>query len=254
MIKFFRNIRQNLLNEGKTSRYLKYAIGEIILGMIGILLALQVNNWNDERKAKIAVEAKRQTNLNEIYHDLKKDLISLDTVVNQLQRQKEASIYLLKVLESKDKFIDDSLKFHHYQLETTYSIAVDRNKNTWDNLNASGQLLTLEDKDLIERLFEYYSFYDARIKNFNELPQEARFNNRKVGSPCRDLYDLMRVYKSSSTYPNANFYSCWLSYPGIHGLIIYVLESCYWNIEWFSQLKTQAQSIIDYMEHNIIHS
>jgi len=50
MIKFFRNIRQTLIMENKTSKYLKYAIGEIVLLMIGILLALQVNNWNERRK------------------------------------------------------------------------------------------------------------------------------------------------------------------------------------------------------------
>ena len=52
MIKFFRRIRQKLLNEGKTTQYLKYAIGEIALVMIGILLALQVSNWNNNRTAK----------------------------------------------------------------------------------------------------------------------------------------------------------------------------------------------------------
>lgn len=50
MIKLFRNIRKNLITEGKTANYLKYAIGEIVLVMIGILLALQVNNWNETRK------------------------------------------------------------------------------------------------------------------------------------------------------------------------------------------------------------
>ncbi len=49
MIKFFRHIRQNLLMENKTGKYFKYALGEIVLVMIGILLALQVNNWNTER-------------------------------------------------------------------------------------------------------------------------------------------------------------------------------------------------------------
>jgi hypothetical protein len=50
MIKFFRKIRYQLLGEGKTGRYLKYAIGEIALIMIGILLALQLNNWNLQGK------------------------------------------------------------------------------------------------------------------------------------------------------------------------------------------------------------
>jgi hypothetical protein len=50
MIKIFRKIRQNLLSEGKTEKYFKYAIGEIILVVIGILIALQINNWNEQRK------------------------------------------------------------------------------------------------------------------------------------------------------------------------------------------------------------
>jgi hypothetical protein len=50
MIKFFKKIRRTLLNQNKTGKYLKYAVGEIVLVMIGILLALQVSNWNTERK------------------------------------------------------------------------------------------------------------------------------------------------------------------------------------------------------------
>ena len=53
MIKFFRNIRQSLLSESKFSKYLLYAIGEIALVMIGILLALRVSNWNESRKERV---------------------------------------------------------------------------------------------------------------------------------------------------------------------------------------------------------
>ena len=165
---------------------------------------------------------------------------------------KEATIYLAQILESEDKFINDSLKFHHYQIEATYSITVDRNNNTWDDLKTSGQLLTLKDDKLNEQLFQYYSFYDSRIKNFNELAQEIRLNNRKVGTPCIDLKDLQRVRESKySVYPKASFFSCWLSHPGIHGIIMGVFESSLWNIDWFTELKTQALSIIDYMEENL---
>jgi len=52
MIKFYRKIRQNLLMENKTGKYFKYAIGEIVLVVIGILIALQINNWNSNRIEK----------------------------------------------------------------------------------------------------------------------------------------------------------------------------------------------------------
>ena len=70
MIKFFRNIRKSFLMENNTSKYFKYALGEIILVMAGILLALQVNNWNEERKNRIKEEAI----LKELHKDFQKNL------------------------------------------------------------------------------------------------------------------------------------------------------------------------------------
>ena len=58
MINFFRRIRYNLLSENKAGRYLKYAVGEIVLVVIGILIALQVNNWNEFKKTDQLAENK----------------------------------------------------------------------------------------------------------------------------------------------------------------------------------------------------
>jgi hypothetical protein len=63
MIKFFRKIRKNLIKERKTSKYFKYALGEIVLVVIGILIALQINNWNEDRKDN-SEEQKILINLN----------------------------------------------------------------------------------------------------------------------------------------------------------------------------------------------
>ena len=66
MIKFFRKIRQKLLTENKFSKYVLYAIGEIALVMIGILLALQVNNWNNAKQEKTRLYDSYKSILNEI--------------------------------------------------------------------------------------------------------------------------------------------------------------------------------------------
>jgi hypothetical protein len=74
MIKLFRNIRKTLLIEGKTAHYLKYAIGEIVLVVIGILIALQINNWNEQRKERIQ-EIRQLKNIQEDIILDKKDVL-----------------------------------------------------------------------------------------------------------------------------------------------------------------------------------
>lgn len=81
MIKFFRKIRQNLLNEGKTTRYFKYAIGEIILVVIGILIALSINTWNETRKENIYLLKV----YGQIRQDLKADTINLRISIEDLE-------------------------------------------------------------------------------------------------------------------------------------------------------------------------
>ena len=76
MIKFFRKIRQNLLSEGKTGKYLKYAIGEIVLVVIGILIALQINNWNEQSKAKKSADIQ----LSQLYQNISDHLSLLKTL------------------------------------------------------------------------------------------------------------------------------------------------------------------------------
>jgi len=53
MIKFFRKIRQGLLADGKFKQYLKYAVGEIVLVVIGILIALQLHSWSDYKRSEL---------------------------------------------------------------------------------------------------------------------------------------------------------------------------------------------------------
>ena len=83
MIKFFRKIRQNLLMENKTGKYFKYAVGEILLVVIGILIALSINNWNEDRKNKL----KETAYLEGIKTDLEWDIKYLDFILPHNNRR-----------------------------------------------------------------------------------------------------------------------------------------------------------------------
>ena len=113
MIKFFRKIRQNLMNKGEAMKYLKYALGEILLVVIGILIALQINNWNQDRKQK--------AQLNNIYKIIKQDLIT-DTleITNVKPFFKKRDDWMQKIVnDSFPKNIFDTINEENY-INCTY--------------------------------------------------------------------------------------------------------------------------------------
>ncbi len=105
MIKFFRKIRQNLLIKNKTGKYIKYAIGEIILVVIGILLALQINNWNEDRKLK----KEQHLALLNLKEDFKQNLESIENLITQTSNEIDVS---LNVLEHTGNKFDATNEFN----------------------------------------------------------------------------------------------------------------------------------------------
>lgn len=165
MIKFFRKIRERLLTENpsytkasagtKLSKYLLYAIGEIVLVMIGILIALQVNNSNTER-----LYTKREISL---ITDLKESIYQDSLVLLNLQDYKlkevSESINVLKTLPE----YNDSLKYHFDNLRSTLLIRMDR--SIYDDIKSTG-LDILSNNSLKQEIIQFYQFcyfleYDA---------------------------------------------------------------------------------------------
>ena len=77
MINFFRKIRKKLADDNKPLKYARYAIGEIVLVVVGILIALSINNWNDERKTKLSDELQREENIRELYTEMQSNILEL---------------------------------------------------------------------------------------------------------------------------------------------------------------------------------
>ncbi|MFD2917130.1 DUF6090 family protein [Psychroserpens luteus] len=102
MIKFFRKIRQKMLTENKFSKYLLYAIGEIILVVIGILIALSINNWNQDKQ--------QQKILNNIYAtikaDLQQDILNIDDIITISQPIEKDYLAIINQTRKKEDFKD----------------------------------------------------------------------------------------------------------------------------------------------------
>lgn len=113
MLKFFRRIRQKLIVEGQLSRYLLYAIGEILLVMIGILLALQVNNWNEYRKESI----KEREILMALADNLEINVQTLEADIETLYELSESSKIIVSVLDNRLPYTDSlDIHFHHSRI------------------------------------------------------------------------------------------------------------------------------------------
>ena len=164
MIKFFRKIRQNLLMENKTGKYFKYAIGEIILVVIGILIALQINNWNETKKKTIET----RNVLLEIKEDLIQDKNSLKISIDRHSKNLEAEIRVIKALESKEGFTD-SLRSDFGRIHLAHSYhSVSKGYQLLKEMNLSASL----DKNIRISLSKYYERDVPEV--YNELEEDNK--------------------------------------------------------------------------------
>ena len=112
MIKFFRKIRYDLMEKNKTGKYFKYAIGEIVLVVIGILIALSINNWNENRKSKIMA--------NDVYKNLLTSLQQDSTEVQQIIKLQTKSVKTIRKLILNDS-IQELIEFDKKNLDSLAS-------------------------------------------------------------------------------------------------------------------------------------
>ncbi|SKB83768.1 DUF6090 family protein [Maribacter arcticus] len=109
MIKLFRKIRQRLLTENKFSKYFLYAIGEIVLVVIGILIALQINNWNEWSKDRV----KEKEVLVNLAENFELNIEALESDIESLFKFNTSSRIVLNVLDHQQPFADSLAKHFH---------------------------------------------------------------------------------------------------------------------------------------------
>ncbi len=170
MIKVFRKIRQTMIKENKASKYLLYAIGEIILVVIGILIALGINNWNSQNKAK-----KTETEYYcRIIEDFDIDLENIDQRYTKSEEQIEIGKRLIIDLHSQKKDRNYLMNAYLKVVRTDFFIP---SKAAFDDIKSSGNLNVLSNIKVKNSLIRYYNELDNIIvqlsSNSNQMVQRA---------------------------------------------------------------------------------
>ena len=143
--------------KASAGRYLKYAIGEIILVVIGILIALQINNWNENRKDLQNSEDYRQRILN----DLEDDVSSLNSRIGYWFKVSESGRSALKTIEMKSEgeSWETILNLYYASQINPY----DANSITFEELKSAGELRLIPDTQLRSQLANYYRLSEKRV-------------------------------------------------------------------------------------------
>jgi Family of unknown function (DUF6090) len=165
MIKFFRKIRQKLLSENKFSKYLIYAIGEIILVVIGILIALQINDWNENRINR----SKEQQILLQLKNEYKENLTEIDNKVMMRNSMINASHRILSIKEELIENVPaDTIALDLLTLSRTPTF--DPVTGTTNEVLSSGKLYILTNDNLKTMLTNW----SGQVNRLTEYEQDLR--------------------------------------------------------------------------------
>ena len=208
MITLFRRIRQKLIDSGNITKYLLYAVGEILLVVIGILIALQVNNWNEERKSR----AEETFFLEKLVSNLEADSVTTNLILSNmyvLETKIDSSLYMMA---HPDAFDSQVFTDHINRMLGTTTIAL--NRATYDNMLSSGKISLITNQQIVDALFDYYdpasnyiSWAEAQKEytrnHFGPLLMEIDYLTSGVFVSGKSNANYDRLKKSEQPY---NFY------------------------------------------------
>lgn len=153
MVKVFRSFRRNWIEKGSARKYFLYAIGEILLVVIGILIAFSIDTWNTEKELRTAEK--------QIYRNILKKIIEDKSDIEGNVHYNDLLIahfqYANKIIETQDRAQIDTLKvilFNLFEYSDFHGSA-----NIYQNLVNSGELKLLKNEAIVEELQELEEHY-----------------------------------------------------------------------------------------------
>jgi len=153
MINFFRKIRRRLADDNKPVKYFRYAIGEIVLVVIGILIALQVNNWNQDRISQL--NAKYY--FNSLIQDLEEDIAMIEDILYQTNEIVERIDSLSHYVKNKNIEEISNLDLLILTLNKPHR-PYTWNRTTIDDMKSSGSFANIKDETLSKKIAKYAAF------------------------------------------------------------------------------------------------
>jgi hypothetical protein len=195
--------------EGKTSKYLKYAIGEIVLVVIGILIALQINNWNERQKDK----AKVKIALKSLHKDIVKDSIYIFDRLPRYIQAYEYNKLLIEKAYATSSNMDTLIKIIKEDFGIFWVGNLPNNRNSFDNLKSNGLFEILPDS-IKSALSELYTMQDVAIDGIKETNIQYRTHLDEflktynlIGRISNDNYKNSFIYNDSWQNINKNHFT-----------------------------------------------
>lgn len=142
MIKFFRHIRQAMIKENRASKYMLYAFGEIVLVVVGILIALQINNWNEHRKTN----ASWQYYTESLIKDLEQDTTTLNMITRYIENDSNHLKKLTERLSAPNATFDTLIRIVRQDLVLEYKTYRPPNNKTFLAMQANGTIELFDEK------------------------------------------------------------------------------------------------------------
>ena len=158
MLPFFRKIRWRLSADNQFFKYTRYAIGEIVLVVIGILIALQINNWNEDRKSR-QIE---YITLSELKKNVEANIHNMDSLEANIEHRMASIEVILQAFQNKESF-SDSLSNHF-----AWAMIYDRmpiNTGAYESFKESGTQI-VKDDELRFMITNYFDYHIGVLKDF----------------------------------------------------------------------------------------
>jgi len=181
MIPFFRKIRKKMADDNKPMKYMRYAIGEIFLVVIGILIALQINNWNEEKKEQV----QERKYLIEIKKNLESDLVQIENMRKQYQKISATVDSILIFIKNAKPKTANYNKLWEAIIEVTYVPSFNSQKNGYNNLISAGNINQIKNQELLRAISTHYSNVDYT----NELVRQTIYESSQwdIHPPIKNL-------------------------------------------------------------------